>query len=103
MFRTGSNFLLPSDDGVTWGNLSNCVWDAPQGFNGRQLKKFYDNGGMKECSFSTTLELRDATVEAVIKDLTTKTPSDTYLRAASLYIVRKLENSKDDRALLVTK
>jgi hypothetical protein len=47
----------------------------------------------------STIEIQDATVEAVIGDMTSGTPSGEYLQAASLYIVKKLKNISNANAL----
>ena len=96
------NVFIPKTIGGDWASSRNCVWGSPIGYQKQiSIMQWYNDDDVVSTLLRSTIEIRDATVEAVIKDLTSITPSDEYLKAASAYLVAKLKDLSDADTLIV--
>jgi hypothetical protein len=92
----GNNIFIPAltkGSVAEWVSSRDCVWGAPDGFHvQRSIMQWYDDIEDVSTLLRSTINIQDATVEAVIGDLISKTPSNEYLKAASEYFVGKLKD-----------
>jgi hypothetical protein len=89
-FSSQELIFVPLLTGYCWATVGNCVWNAPQGFRPKySLKGVYDGDDNISTLLQTTLQIRDASVRAVVDDLTSSSPSDDYLKASYQYIASR--------------
>ena len=81
-------------------NPRQCVWDAPVGFEPKHnLKSIYGDDFEISSLVRSTLNIEDAGILDVIRDLVASATSDAYLLAAGEYIAAKLRNLTDETVI----
>ena len=61
--------------------------------------QWYNDDDLASTLPHSAIGIQDATVEAVVEELTSITPSNEYLKAATVYLIAKLKDCSDTDAL----